>query len=87
VDDPILLHGDNKGFIDLSLNPVTKQRSKHMNIKHYVICKYIKNAYISIICTLIKEIVTRWDTNSVPGSYSCPLATIEEGREREVKVK
>ena len=28
VDDPIPLHGDNKGAIDLALNPVTGHRSK-----------------------------------------------------------
>ena len=35
-------HGDNKGAIDLALNPVTGRRSKHIDIKHLVICKYIE---------------------------------------------
>ena len=31
-NEPIPLHGDNKGAIDLALNPVTSRRSKHIDI-------------------------------------------------------
>jgi hypothetical protein len=58
VDDPIPLHGDNKGAIDLALNPVTGRRSKHIDIKHHVIRGYIENKYISLIRT---PTVTRVD--------------------------
>jgi hypothetical protein len=37
IDNPIPIHGDNKGAIDLALNPVTGRRSKHIDIKHHVI--------------------------------------------------
>jgi hypothetical protein len=37
IEDPIPLHGDNKGAVDLALNPVTGKRSKHIAIKHQVI--------------------------------------------------
>ena len=40
-EKPIPIHGDNKGAIDLSENPVTGRRSKHIDIKHHVIREYI----------------------------------------------
>jgi hypothetical protein len=49
VDDPIPLHGDNKGAIDLALNPVTGRRSKHIAIKHHVIREYVENKTITLI--------------------------------------
>jgi hypothetical protein len=52
IDEPILLHGDNKGAIDLAENPVMGCRSKHIDIKHYAICKYIEEGKISMICTV-----------------------------------
>jgi len=36
INTPIPIHGDNKGAIDLALNPVTGRRSKHIDIKHHV---------------------------------------------------
>ena len=57
VNDPIPLHGDNKGFIDLSLNPVTGHRSKHIDIKHHVIREYIENGFTSLIRTPTEEMV------------------------------
>ena len=35
VRDPIPLHGDNKGSIDLTLNPATGRRSKHIPIRYH----------------------------------------------------
>ena len=55
VDNPIPIHGDNKGAIDLALNPITGCRSKHIDIKHHVICEYIKNEEISLIRTPTEE--------------------------------
>ncbi len=69
VDDPIPLHSDNKGAIDLALNPVTGCRSKHIDIKHHVIRGYIEKQYISLICTPTKEMVADGFTKSL----SCVL--------------
>ena len=49
VDDPIPIHGDNKGAIDLALNPVTGRCSKHIDIRCHVIREYIVNGIISLI--------------------------------------
>ena len=69
VDDPVPLHGDNKGAIDLALNPVTGRRSKHIDIKHHVIRKYIEKGYISLIHTPTEEMVADGFTKSL----SCVL--------------
>jgi len=66
MDDPIPLHGDNKGSIVLSLNPVTGRRFKHIDIKHHVICEYIENRYTSLICTPTKEMVADVFTKLLP---------------------
>jgi hypothetical protein len=66
VDDPIPLNGDNKGSIDLSLNPVTGRRSKHIDIKHHVIREYIENEYTSLIRTPTEEMVADGFTKSLP---------------------
>ena len=49
VRHPIPLHGDNKGSVDLSLNPVTGRKSKHIPIKHHVICNYIENDQVELL--------------------------------------
>ena len=51
VTDPIPLHGDNKGAVDLALNPVTGKRSKHIPIKHHAIREYIEDSYIELVRT------------------------------------
>ena len=66
VDDPIPLHGDNKGAIDLALNPVTGRRSKHIDIRHHVIREYIENGYISLVRTPTEEMVADGFTKSLP---------------------
>ena len=66
VDDPIPLHGDNKGAIDLALNPVTGRRSKHIAIKHHVIREYIENGTSSLICTPTAEMVVDSFIKSLP---------------------
>ena len=70
VDDPIPIHGDNKGAIDLALNPVTGRRSKHIDIKHHVIREYIEKNQISLIRTPTTEMVADGFTKSL----SCTLS-------------
>jgi len=57
INAPIPLHGDNKGAIDLALNPVTGRRSKHIDIKHHVIREYIERGELSLIRTPTTEMV------------------------------
>jgi hypothetical protein len=57
VSDPIPLHGNNKGAVDLVLNPVTGRRSKHIPIKHHAIHKYIEEGLIDLICTPTNEML------------------------------
>jgi hypothetical protein len=49
VQDSIILHVDNKGARDLSLNPVTGQKSKHIPIKYHVIRDYIDNDQVDVV--------------------------------------
>jgi hypothetical protein len=57
VSDPIPLHGDNKGAVDLALNPVTGRRSKHIPIKHHAIRKYVEEGLIDLIHTPTNEML------------------------------
>ena len=65
IEDTVPLHGDNKGAVDLALNPVTGCQSKHIDIKHHVICKYIKDGQISLIHTPTEEMVADGFTKSL----------------------
>jgi hypothetical protein len=48
VSSPIPLHCDNKGAVDLALNPVTGRHSKHIAIKHHAIREYVEaKCYVS----------------------------------------
>ena len=49
--DLIPLHEDNKGAVNLVLNPITGRWSKHIPIKHHAICKYVECGVIELICT------------------------------------
>jgi hypothetical protein len=51
ISNPIPLHGNNKGAIDLALNPITGRRSKHIPIKHHVIHKYVEDRFIELVRT------------------------------------
>ena len=51
ISDPIPLHGDNKGAVDLALNPVTGKRSKHIPIKQHAIREYVEEGFIDLIRT------------------------------------
>ena len=65
IEEPIPLHGDNKGAIDLAENPVTGRRSKHIDIKHHAICEYIEEGKISLIRTPTTEMVADGFTKSL----------------------
>ena len=54
VDNPIPIHGDNKGAIDLALNPITGRRSKHIEIRHNAIREYIERGVISLMMSRIR---------------------------------
>ena len=56
-NDPIPLHGDNKGAIDLALNPVTGRQSKHIEIRHHVIREYVERGTITLIRTPTAEML------------------------------
>ncbi len=56
--DPIPLHSDNKGAVDLVLNPMTRRQSKHIPIKHYTIREYVENGIIDLIRTPSEEMLT-----------------------------
>jgi hypothetical protein len=57
VSDPIPLHGNNKGAVDLVLNPVTGRRSKHIPIKHHAIHEYVENGHIELIRTSTNDML------------------------------
>ena len=67
VEDPAIpLHGDNKGAIDLALNPVTGKRSKHIAIKHHVIREYVEQGVIELVRTRTEDMVADGFTKSLP---------------------
>ena len=49
LTQPTVLYCDNRGCIDLSINPVNHERNKHINIKYH----YIKYAYEHQILVLV----------------------------------
>ena len=57
VGDPIPLHGDNKGAIDLALNPVTGRQSKHIDIRHHVVQEYVERGAITLVRTPMAEML------------------------------
>ena len=66
VDEPIPLHGDNKGAMDLAENPVTGRRSKHIDIRHHAVHEYIEEGKISMIRTPTAEMVADGFTKLLP---------------------
>ena len=65
VRDPIPLHGDNKGSVDLALNPVTGRKSKHIPIKYHVIRDYVEHEQIELIRTPTAEMLADGLTKSL----------------------
>jgi len=66
VNTPIPLHCDNKEAVDLALNPVTGHRSKHIEIRHHILCEYSELGQISLIHTPTVEMVADGFTKSLP---------------------
>src|SRR6266404_5942589 len=66
MDNPIPLHGDNKGAIDLALNPVTGRQSKHIEIRHHVVREYIERSVITMEHTPTAEMLADGFTKSLP---------------------
>ena len=54
---PIQIHADNKSAVDLAQNPVTGRKSKHIDVKHHVICEYIERDQIHLIRTPSSEMI------------------------------
>jgi hypothetical protein len=66
VSSPINLHCDNKGAVDLALNPVTGRRSKHVAIKFHAIREYVANGVINLVHTPTGEMLADRLTKSLP---------------------
>src|SRR6266404_1243502 len=66
VEDPVPLHCDNKGAVDLTVNPVTGRRSKHIPIRHHVIREYVERGDITLIHTPTLEMLADGFTKSLP---------------------
>ena len=47
-NDPISIYGDNQGSIDMVKNPVSNDRSKHIDIKHHFIRQKYTEGFIDI---------------------------------------
>ena len=60
------LHCDNKGAVDLAVNPVTGRRSKHIPIRHHVIREYVERGDITLIRTPTLEMLADGFTKSLP---------------------
>ena len=66
VEDPIPLHGNNKGAIDLALNPVTGWHSKHIGIKFHAIREYVETSVIDLVRTRTEDMLADGFTKSLP---------------------
>src|SRR6266404_6825082 len=66
VEDPVPLHCDNKGAVDLAVNPVTGRCSKHIPIRHHVIREYVERGDITLIRTPTLEMLADGFTKSLP---------------------
>lgn len=51
------IYGDNRGAIDLSKNPVSRQRSKHIDIRHHFLREILVNGKIDIVYCPTEEMV------------------------------
>jgi len=66
VSSPIPMHCDNKGTVDLALNPVTGRWSKHIPIKYHAIREYVEAGAITLVCTPTGEMLADGLTKSLP---------------------
>ena len=51
------IYGDNRGAIDLSKNPVSRQRSKHIDIRYHFLREILVNGKIDIVYCPTEEMV------------------------------
>ena len=65
ITSPIPLHCDNKGAVDLALNPVTGRRSKHIAIKYHAIREYVDTKVIDLVRTPTGEMLADGLTKSL----------------------
>jgi transposase InsO family protein len=65
VTSPISLHCDNKGAVDLALNPVTGRRSKHISIKYHAIREYVETGVVNLVRTPTGEMLADGLTKSL----------------------
>jgi hypothetical protein len=73
--DPVPLHGDNKGAVDLALNPVTGRRSKHIPIKHHAIREYVEDGTIDLIRTPSEDMLADGMTKPLAHARLSKLVT------------
>ena len=66
VSSLIPLHCNNKGAVDLSQNPITGRRSKHITIKHHAIREYVAKQAIELVRTPTGEMLADGLTKSLP---------------------
>src|SRR6266702_53481 len=66
VSSPIPMHCDNKGAVDLALNPVTGRWSKHIPIKYHAIREYVEAGAITLVRTPTGEMLADGLTKSLP---------------------
>ncbi len=66
VSSPIPMHCDNKGAVDLALNPVTGRQSKHIPIKYHAIREYVEAGAITLVRTPTGEMLADGLTKSLP---------------------
>jgi hypothetical protein len=86
VSSPIPLHCDNKGAVDLALNPVTGRRSKHIAIKHHAIREYVKAKVIDLVRTPTGEMLADGLTKSLPrASFDLMVNGLGFANERKLR--
>jgi hypothetical protein len=73
--DSILLHSNNKGAVNLALNPMTGRRSKHIPIKHHAIHKYVEDGVIDLVRTPLEDMLVDRMTKSLAYVRLRDLAT------------
>jgi hypothetical protein len=86
VSSPIPLHCDNKGAVDLALNPVTGRRSKHIAIKHHAIREYVEAEVIDLVQTPTGEMLADGLTKSLPrASFDLMVSGLGFANERKTR--
>ena len=74
----MLIHGDNRGSLDLARNPVCHQRSKHIDVKCHFIREKFTNGEIALqhvptadnIADLMTKAATKQKLEKFHGTFS-----------------